>query len=70
LWIASYPVEKAVKNPEQGLWIGCAPVARSAWRALGSVRRRGETIQPHAHFLDCLALQGMPMMSEDDGRAR
>jgi hypothetical protein len=37
---------------------------------LGSVRRRDETIQPRAHFLDCLALQGMPMMSEDDGRAR
>jgi hypothetical protein len=70
LWIASYPVEKAAKNPELGLWIGCAPVARSSRKALGSVRRRGETIQSRAHFLDCLAPQGMPMMSEDDGRAR
>jgi len=74
LWIAFYPVEKAVKNPAQGLWIDCAPVGGASGRPwavfLGSVRRRGETIQPRAHFLDCLALQGVPMMSEDDGRAR
>ena len=70
MWIASYLFEKAVKNLGPGLWIGCAPVARSSREALGGVRRRGETIQPRAHFLDCLALQGVPMMSEDDGRAR
>jgi hypothetical protein len=51
VWIASYPFEKAVKNPGLDLWIGCAPVTRGSRTALGSARGRGETIQPRVHFL-------------------
>ena len=68
MWIASYPFEKAVKNPGLGLWTGCAPPEMGSRKALGTVHRRGETIQPRVHFPDCVAPQGMPMMSADDGR--
>jgi hypothetical protein len=65
LWIASYPIEKAVKNPGPGLWIGCTPVEQGSRKALGRIRSRGETIQLRAHFPDCFARPGMPMMSGD-----
>jgi len=51
LWIASYPIEKAVKNPGPGLWIGCTPVEQGSRKALGRIRSRGETIQLRAHFV-------------------
>jgi hypothetical protein len=51
LWIAFYPLEKAVKNPGLGLWIGGAPGARSFQKAPGRFRGRGETIQPRIDFL-------------------